>query len=333
MKTHFPRLIVASSAIAFAAAAAAQIDWPELTSTEVASGANFPVHVTHSGDGSGRLFVVEQPGRILVTASNGFAATPFLDLSARVSYEMDTEDGLLNLVFPTNFATSQKFYVYYTRTGDLASVVSRFTVSTNSNQADPNSEQKIIVIPEVTRRTLNGGMLAFGLDGYLYIGTGDNGYFFNVESEAQKPSSLWGKILRIDVSSTPTGYVVPPGNPFVNRPGFAPEIWALGLRNPWRFCFDRSNGDLYISDVGQFIADEIDYEPAPSTGGRNYGWRTREGRHPFFQSSGPLQNFTDPILDLLHGPPFSLQATTGGYVYRGSQPSADGWNVFLRRLL
>jgi glucose/arabinose dehydrogenase len=325
MKNPLPRLLFLAF-LTLGSGASAQIDWPDLTATEIATGATFPVHVTHARDGSGRLFVVEQPGRILVTTSNGFAATPFLDLSAQVSFEFGSEDGLLNLVFPPNFATNPQFYVYYTRTGDLASVVSRFSVSTNVNQADPNSEQQILVIPEVTERSLNGGMLAFGPDGYLYIGTGDNGYFFGIEhEEAQKTSSLWGKILRLDVSSTPTGYVVPPSNPFVGRAGYAPEIWALGLRNPWRFSFDRANGDLYISDVGQFIADEIDYEPAPSAGGKNYGWRTREGRHAFFPSSAGAQSFVDPIVDLPHGPISSLQAAAGGYVYRGpSRPRMDG---------
>jgi glucose/arabinose dehydrogenase len=309
--------------------AAAPIDWPGLIFTEIATGAMFPVHVTHSGDGSGRLFIVEQSGRILVTTTNGTPMTTFLDLSERVHFEWGLEDGLLNLVFSTNYAVSGKFYVYYTRTGDLASVISRFSVSTNSNVADQNSEEQILVIPEISEYTLNGGMLAFGPDGYLYIGTGDDGYYLTAGSRAQEPFSLWGKILRIDVASTPTGYVVPPSNPFIGRPGYAPEIWALGFRNPWRFSFDRANGDLYVSDVGQFIADEIDYEPSPSLGGRNYGWRSREGIHAFFDPIESNQRFVDPVFEVVHDQLTASYALTGGYVYRGPhQPRLNGMYFF-----
>src|ERR1043166_7434845 len=309
--------------------ASAPIDWPELAATQVATGATFPVHVAHSGDGSGRLFVVEQPGRILVTTSNGFATAPFLDIRDRVHFEFGADDGLLNLVFATNYAATGQFYVYYTRTGDFASVISRFTVSANSNLADTNSEEPILVIPEITAGTLNGGMLAFGPAGYLYIGTGDNGYFFNLESLAQNPATLWGKILRIDVNGVPHGYAIPPGNPFVGQPGRAPEIWALGLRNPWRFSFDRANGDLYISDVGQFIAEEIDYSPAPGASGRNYGWQVREGRHEFFVPPDRPTGMTDPIFEVVHDPLTKPYSITGGCVYRGAgRPRMDGKYFF-----
>ena len=302
----------------------AQIDWPELTYTQIATGARFPVSVESPLDGSGRMFVVEQPGRILVTASNGFAAAPFLDISTLTAYHPNTEEGLLGLAFPPDYQASGRFYVYYTRAEDLASVLSRFTVSTNSNEADAGSEEQILVIPEVTP-TLNAGMLVFGADGYLYLTTGDNGYDFNVISSAQDTSSLWGKMLRIDVSGS-TGYGIPPSNPFSGRPGYSPEIWAMGLRNPWRFCFDRANGDLYISDVGQFIAEEIDYEPAPSAGGRNYGWRAREGFHTFFaDEANPSIPMTDPILQVNHGLITKSMAISGGFVYRGpSQPRMNG---------
>jgi glucose/arabinose dehydrogenase len=303
----------------------AQIDWPDLVLTEVASGSTLPVHVTHAPDGSGRLYVVEQPGRILVTSGNGFATTPFLDLSAQVSFEFGTEDGALNMVFSPGFVTNRHCYVYYTRTGDLASVVSRFAVAADGNTASIQSEQVILTIPEFSERTLNGGMLVFGPDGYLYVGTGDNGYMFGEESQAQKTSSLWGKILCIDVRGGGPGYLVPPSNPFVGRTGYAPEIWAMGLRNPWRFSFDRATGDLYISDVGQFIADEINFEPAGSAGGKNYGWRSREGRHEFFPAVPNVPSFTEPIFETIHGTFAELQSINGGYVYRGpDQPRMNG---------
>lgn len=306
----------------------AAIDWPELTATEVVTGAITPVFVTHSGDGSGRLFVVEQGGKIMVTDTNGAPLTVFLDIQDRVGFPPYSEDGLQTVAFPTNFATQKKFYVYYNRTNDQASVIARFSVSaTNNNVADPGSEEQILVMEE-TAPTLNGGMVAFGPDGYLYVSTGDNGFDLSAQSLAQNPASLWGKMLRLDVQSTPIGYTVPPSNPYVGSPGRAPEIWSMGFRNPWRYSFDRANGDLYISDVGQFIADEINYEPAPRTGGRNYGWQAREGRHAFFEIAGS-QNYVEPILEQTHGPVGDLQSTAGGFVYRGpGQARLDGMYFF-----
>src|SRR5438477_6951355 len=246
-----------------------EIDWPQLQFTLVASNLVQPTSVVHAGDGSGRLFITQQKGQILTLAGTHLDAIPFLDISGKI--KSGGEQGLLCVAFPRDYVNKRHFYVNYTRAGDGATIVSRFSVNGPNNIADPDGE-------EIIRNTLqpfanhNGGQLAFGPDGYLYIGMGDGGGAGDVGNRAQDLGSLLGKILRIDVDRGPP-YAIPPTNPFLTNSSARPEIWAYGLRNPWRFSFDRDTGDLYIADVGQEEWEEVDFQPANSLGGENYGWR------------------------------------------------------------
>ncbi|HTQ41102.1 MAG TPA: chitobiase/beta-hexosaminidase C-terminal domain-containing protein, partial [Pirellulales bacterium] len=311
-------------------------DWPSLRFTQiVANTFNHPDVIAHGGDNSGRLFVVEQSGRIWIVKSSNVLTQPFLDISARI-LSSGAEQGLLGLAFPPGYSTNGHFYVDYTRKPDGALVISRFFVtSTNSNIADPNSEQIIKVIskpvPSTTFNNHNAGQLAFGLDGYLYIGVGDGGSEGDPRNNGQNTSTLLGKLLRIDVESGASPYAVPPNNPFVGNTNYVPEIWALGLRNPWRFSFDRLTGDLYIGDVGQNLYEEIDFQPAGSPGAQNYGWRIMEGYSNYIVPAG-FTNFvalTLPVSAYSHisSPydPYGSGAVIGGYVYRGpTQPRMNG---------
>jgi len=236
------------------------------------------VQVTNARDGSGNLYVVEQGGRIRLVKKGTLQAASFLDVSGRVL--SGGEQGLLGLVFPPGYATKRYFYVNYTRTPDGSTVIARYRVTVDPDVADPASEEILLVIPQPFANH-NGGQIAFGPDGFFYIGMGDGGSGGDPDNNAQNPASLLGKMLRIDVESGPFPYAIPPSNPFVQAAGFRGEIWALGLRNPWRFSFDRQTGDLYVGDVGQGSFEEVDFQPAGSPGGENYGWRIMEGAHCF----------------------------------------------------
>lgn len=305
-----------------------QVDWPELGFTRVTTNTvSFPTSVTHAGDGSERLFVVEQIGRVRIIQNEKLLAEPFLEITNRVL--MGTERGLLGVAFPPEFATSGRFYVNYTRAPDGATLISRFQRARNANVADPDSEQVLLVIPQPFGNH-NGGQLAFGPDRYLYIGMGDGGDISNIgdpNNNAQNPSSLLGKLLRIDVEGGVSPYAAPRSNPFVTRTNYAPEIWALGLRNPWRFSFDRLNGDLFIGDVGHNRYEEIDFQPAGSRGGQNYGWRIQEGPAPY--DSPPnidVSTLTPPVTSYSH--PLGY-AVIGGYVSRGpGEPRMNGIYFF-----
>jgi glucose/arabinose dehydrogenase len=243
--------------------AGAQSALPQLALVNPIRGLSSPVGIVHAADGSNRLFIVEQGGRVRVVKNGALLSTPFLDISTRIS--TGGERGLLGLAFPPGFATSQRFYVYYTNpSGDL--VIARYRVSAGSaDVADAGTEQIIITIPHPGQTNHNGGQLAFSpQDGFLYAGTGDGGGGGDVPNNAQNTNVLLGKILRLDVEAgNPATYTVPPSNPFVGRAG-ADEIWAYGVRNPWRFSFDRQTRDLYIADVGQGNYEEIDFQPAAS---------------------------------------------------------------------
>ncbi len=225
---------------------------PQISLVPLAGGFVLPVHVTHAGDGSGRIFVVEQAGRIRILDNGTVLPTSFLDLASLDPPRLVAggEQGLLSVAFPPGFASKRYFYVNYTRSPDGATVVARYRVSAgDANVADPASEEVILAVPQPFANH-NGGQLAFGPDGYLYIGMGDGGSGGDPFQVAQNPDNVLGKLLRIDVESGEVPYGIPPSNPFVGRVGIRPEIWALGLRNPWRFSFDRGTGDLYIGDVG-----------------------------------------------------------------------------------
>jgi glucose/arabinose dehydrogenase len=261
-------------------------------------------------DGSGRLFVIEKVGRIRMIENDQLLEAPFLDISDRVGSQ-GNEQGLLGLAFHPQSQENGRFFVNYTDiNGDT--VIARFQVSTDPNVADPNSEVQLLGIDQPFPNH-NGGVLAFGPDGFLYAGMGDGGSQGDPNGNAQNTDALLGKILRIDVDSADP-YTVPADNPFGN------EVWTYGLRNPWRFSFDKATGDLYIGDVGQNQWEEIDFLPAGSPGGANFGWDHREGAHDF-EGGGP-EGMIDPVAEYSH--PEGGCSVTGGYVYRGSMPEWNG---------
>lgn len=277
-------------------------------------GLQLPTAIANAGDGSGRLFVVEKAGVIRVVQGGEVLSTPFLNISGRVGAQA-SEQGLLGLAFHPNYAQNGQFFVDYTdRRGNT--VVSRFTVTADPNVADPASEEAVLNVGQPAQNH-NGGNLAFGPDGYLYIGLGDGGGAGDTYGNGQNTTTVLGTILRIDVDQLP--YSIPPDNPFVGDDGVLDEIWAYGLRNPWRFSFDNATGDLYIADVGQNVFEEVDYQPA-GTGGQNYGWPIMEGAHCYpEQVSCDSTGLVTPIAEYDHTQGCSI---TGGYVYRGEQFAA-----------
>lgn len=286
--------------------------WPELSFVPVVTGLESPVHVTHAEDGKGRLFIVEQAGRIRIVANGSLQPTSFLDISDRVS--CCGERGLFSVAFPPNFATKNYFYVNYTNKAGNT-VVSRFAVIGSGDAADSASENIILTV-EQPFDNHNGGQIAFGPDGMLYIGMGDGGGGGDPLGSGQNASSLLGKLLRIDVESGAQPYAIPATNPFVNNNSIRAEIWASGLRNPWRFSFDREKGDLFIADVGQNQFEEINFQAANSPGGENYGWNIMEGNHCFQRSTCNNQGLVNPILEYDHAN--GDRSITAGFVYRGN---------------
>jgi glucose/arabinose dehydrogenase len=278
----------------------------------VAQGFARPVFLSHASDE--RLFIVEQPGRIQVIVEGVVQETPFLDISDRVR-DSGNEQGLLGLAFDPSFDQNGRFYVNYTGSGGTT-FISRFEISNDPNQADPDSENILLSI-EQPYANHNGGVIAFGPDDYLYIGLGDGGSAGDPQGNAQNLDSLLGKILRLDVSGA-EGYTIPPDNPFAAGGGRA-EVWAYGLRNPWRFAFDTATGDLFIGDVGQNAWEEVNYQPAGEPGGQNYGWDLLEGTHPYEADSFPSGIL--PIAEYSHDQGCSV---TGGVVVR--DPNLTAWN-------
>jgi hypothetical protein len=298
---------------------------PRVGLVTVASGFDHPVCMANSGDS--RLFIIEQPGIIRIMDSTGSVlSTPFLDLTDRVVY--GGERGLLGIAFHPDYFYNGYFYVDYTGAGD-STHISRFSVSSSDpNTADPNSEMKMMTIYQPYQNH-NGGDVNFGPDGYLYIGMGDGGSAGDPGNRAQDSLQLLGKMLRIDVDGG-IPYAIPPTNPFIGNPNARPEIWALGLRNPWRFSFDRLTGDMFIGDVGQDNWEEIDFQPVFSTGGENWGWRCYEGFTPYNLSGClPDSDFKFPVHVYPHGGPLNDCSVTGGYRYRGILfPNMTGYYFF-----
>ncbi|NPV07366.1 MAG: glucose dehydrogenase [Anaerolineae bacterium] len=289
--------------------------WPSLSLTLVADGFVSPVHIASAGDGSDRLYVVEQAGRILIVEGGVALPVPFLDIRDRVL--SGGERGLFSVAFPPGYADKGYFYVNYTRTPDGDTIVARFHLLPGSpDQADPASEEVILHVAQPASNH-NGGQLAFSpRDAYLYVGMGDGGG--SPDQRSQDPSTLLGKLLRLDVeSSVGAAYAVPDDNPFVGEEGYRSEIWALGLRNPWRFSFDRLTADLYIADVGQSAWEEINYQPAPSPGGENYGWPIMEG--PDCYNTPDCQEVPGLTLPVWYYGRSEGRSVTGGMVYRGER--------------
>ena len=281
--------------------------------SHVARNLSKPVFITHSGDNNGRLFIVEKTGRIRVIRQGTLRGTPFLNLSGKVS--TGSEQGLLGLAFHPDYGNNRKFYVNYTDVnGDT--IIAEYHRSTDANIADPTG--RVLLKIDQPYSNHNGGMLAFGPDGYLYIGMGDGGSSGDPQNRAQNVNSRLGKILRIDVAD-PAGaaqYTIPPDNPYVGINGYD-EIWSIGVRNPWRFSFDSRTGDLWIGDVGQDSYEEIDRSTAEGGGGRrlNYGWPSLEGTSCFKPMTGCNKTGkTPPMAVYSHSLGCSV---TGGYVYRG----------------
>ncbi len=285
----------------------------------VASGLSSPLYLTAPA-GDPRLFIVEQAGRIRIVESGQLLAQAFLDIRDRVA--SGGEEGLLGLAFHPNYAGNGYFYVDYTHLNNardtLYTLIERYSVSPAPDSADSASHKLILrIVQPYTNH--NGGLVMFGPDGMLYIGMGDGGSGGDPENRAQNPDSLLGKLLRIDVDHGDP-YAIPASNPFAAGGG-APEIWALGLRNPWRYAFDRTAGLLYIADVGQNLWEEVSVAPA-GQGGLNYGWRIMEGLYCFNATSCSSTGLVQPVVEYGHANGCSI---TGGFVYRGTRaPSLVG---------
>ncbi len=315
------RLAAPLALAAFASTAGAAP--PPITLTTLAESLAQPVAITHAGDA--RLFITEQAGRVVIWNGAALLPQPFLDIRGRVL--LGSEQGLLSVAFHPAYAQNGFFYVDYTDlSGDT--VISRFSVSPgNPNDALEGSERVLLRIPQPYPNH-NGGQLQFGPDGYLYVGMGDGGSGFDPECYAQRDNTLLGKLLRLDVNQNldqPPYHGIPPSNPFVGPGPPLNEIWAKGLRNPWRFTFDRRSGDLFVGDVGQNTREEVSFQPRSSHGGENYGWKMMEGNLCLSSGAGcpgPIPGcdapqYVAPILDYDHdGGGCSV---IGGYVYRGSR--------------
>lgn len=281
--------------------------------------ADNPVMLT-APPGDARLFIAEKRGVVRIHAAGAFLDTPFLDIQSRI--RDSGEQGLLGLAFDPDYATNGRFFVSYSNL-DGDNVLESFIISADPNVADPGSGTIRLVVPQ-PRSNHNGGHIVFGADGYLYVGRGDGGGGGDPDATGQSRADLLGSILRLDVSGA-SGYTIPADNPFTSEAGARGEIWSYGLRNPWRFSFDRSTGDLYVADVGQDAWEEVNVVAASNGAGRgtNFGWNVMEGLHCFEPATGcDMGGLTLPVLEYGRGDGCSV---TGGFVYRGSaMPALQG---------
>jgi glucose/arabinose dehydrogenase len=309
----------------------------QLELRQIASGLDQPIGFANAGDGSRRLFVIEQPGRIRIfdTVTQQLLPTPFLDISAAVDNQ-GNEQGLLGLAFHPDFENNRQFYVSYTRDpgpGLDRSVLAMYRASPGNPDIADVTET---VLMEFTQEASNhnGGDIHFGRDGYLYFASGDGGGSNDQYGNAQDLGSLKGKMLRIDVDGPPAAgelcgmvglYAIPPGNPFTGAADGCDEILFFGLRNPWRFSFDAATGAMYIGDVGQNLYEEINLAQADEASS-NFGWSCREGLHPFPAGKACVSSFTDPIIEYPHIA--GACSVTGGYVYRGGGTALEGKYIY-----
>jgi len=302
---------------------------PTVRLSTVLGGLASPTQVTNAGDGTDRLFIAEQRGTIRVVQDGRLLPGYFLDIRSRIS--TGGERGLLGLAFHPDFGSNGLFYVYYTRTGgDI--IIARYTANAARTSASASTESRLLWVEHSAASNHNGGGMAFGPNGYLYAGIGDGGGAGDPEGDARSLTrNLLGKLIRINVDGTGAGpygrYSIPGTNPYRGATTGRDEIWARGLRNPWRVTFDRANGALYIADVGQNSREEVNRETAASTGGRDYGWNIMEGRTCYRSSGCPLSGDSLPVMEYTHsGGNCSI---TGGYVYRGAQhPALLGHYLF-----
>ncbi len=292
---------------------------PKIKLDTFALGYPKPVGIENDGYTS-RLFVLDQTGRIFVLDSLGNKLDTFLDIRNSVQYINNGEQGLLGLAFHPDYRNNGYFYVYHTIKNTTNNAVYRYKVTSNPNRANIDSQKLVIAIPHPLFNNHNGGCIKFGKDGFLYIGIGDGGSGNDPNNNAQNKNTLLGKLLRLDVNNFTVAYTVPSTNPFVGQPNVKTEIWALGLRNPWRFSFDRNSGDLWLADVGQNNIEEVNFQPASNTGGDNYGWRCYEGNSAFNTTGcGASSNYKFPFFTYPHTSSNGGFSITGGYIYQGNQ--------------
>ncbi|MEJ7679768.1 MAG: PQQ-dependent sugar dehydrogenase [Segetibacter sp.] len=298
---------------------------PLLSFDTIVSGLDNPVDIEEVNDSSHRLFIVERTGKIQIWNGSDILPVPFLDVTSLITTE-NGEQGLLSLAFHPNYTSNGYFYIYYTNTsGDIT--IARY-IRNSADIADSSSGIILMTIPKPFQNH-NGGNLVFGPDGYLYFGTGDGGNAGDPHNNAQNGASLLGKMLRIDINNpNPPYYKIPPDNPFAGSTTTRPEIIALGLRNPWRWSFDKQTKDMWIADVGQNAWEEVDYVKADSILNKNYGWRCFEGTHAYDSNCLTQPNNVFPIFEYSRDNSTGGRSITGGYVYRGAEfPSLQGYYI------
>lgn len=305
---------------------------PTLQLAPIISNLSSPVDIVNAGDKSKRLFIVEKTGKIKIYKRGKLLTKPFLDL--RDSVSTTASRGLLSMAFHPDFINNHYFFVYYTSKNRTLTLARFKTSATKPDSADKSSEVILIVIPEPVDSMVqhNGGKLNFGKDGYLYLSIGDGSYSGgDPANHAQDKSLLFGKMIRIDVNnfSDPPYYSIPVDNPFVSDPVARKEIWALGLRNPWRWSFDRRNGDTWIADVGEDSTEEINYKKSGTTPGENYGWRCYEGSSTYNPDGcSNVSSYIFPIFEYFHNTGIGGNSVIGGYVYRGAAfPDLQGYYI------
>lgn len=299
---------------------------PTIAFQPIITGLTVPLDIVSNGDS--RLFIVQQNGLIKIWNGTSILATPFLDVSTITNYDMG-ERGLLSLAFHPNYSINRYFFIYYNNLAGNITIARYQTKAALPNEADPTTGVILMSIPKPFTNH-NGGKLNFGTDGYLYFGTGDGGSGGDPNNNAQTGTSNLGKMMRIDVNnfSTPPYYSIPPTNPYITDPNINDEIIAVGLRNPFRWSFDRQNGDMWLADVGQELWEEVNYKPAASILNLNYGWRCFEGTHVYNNTCTAQPNNVVPIFEYGHNNTTGGYSITGGYVYRGTEyPFYQGYYI------